>query len=230
MALADALCSACADGNLTLCKALINRGADINLRSTDGFLPLCLAAFWGYSDVAKLLLKNGADVNGTNGGTNWTSCHCAAFQGHGKVLMTLMEFNPRLDIKDDRNRTAVDFASALDSIWPHFAAQGCKRTSKTELINLKIVTKVPSANKGPSHFSPPEEKAYFSRPGSAYVLKPQQLRSQKAPSSYHTDTELSGKEHAAFSHGDVLTEAAASSSNLNRVPENSTPRFSAWRT
>ena len=39
-------------------------------------------------------------------------------------------------------RTAADFGSALDSVWPFFAAMGCKRTSKTDLIRLDIIKKV----------------------------------------------------------------------------------------
>lgn len=45
-----------------------------------------------------------ADVNCTNRGTGWTPCHCAAFQGHGKVLMCLMEEKPDLTAKDNAGR------------------------------------------------------------------------------------------------------------------------------
>ena len=39
-------------------------------------------------------------------------------------------------------RTASDFGSALDTIWPFFASLGCKRTSKEDLIRMDIVKKV----------------------------------------------------------------------------------------
>lgn len=39
-------------------------------------------------------------------------------------------------------RTATDFASAMDGIWPFFAAAGCRRTTKAQLINMDIVKKV----------------------------------------------------------------------------------------
>ena len=56
-------------------------------------------------------------------------------------------------------RTAADFGSALDSVWPFFggtvpykslytidspmiSAKGCKRTTKADLIAKKIVKKV----------------------------------------------------------------------------------------
>lgn len=207
-----------------------------------------------------------ANVNVTNKGTGWTPCHCAAFQGHGKVLLQLMQHSPDVSIKDSlgrymlhicsgtllfetanfvfeglqgyssigvplskskqltcaslvnkfliweetvsvlltsyiiihqnkawllfsrgdyvgccicgflatptvtpkscpevcipvvtcgchfvsflsllASRTAADFGSALDSIWPFFASLGCKRTSKADLIRLDIVKRVSSS-------------------------------------------------------------------------------------
>ena len=34
-------------------------GVDVNQRSSDGFAPLCVAAFWGYAEIVKLLLERG---------------------------------------------------------------------------------------------------------------------------------------------------------------------------
>lgn len=226
--MADALCSAAADGNVEMARGLIGRGTDVNCRSNEGFLPLCLAAFWGNADVVKILLKNGADVNGRNSGTRWTACHCAAFQGHGKVIMTLMEYNPKLELKDDSNRTAIDFASALDSIWPHFAVAGCRRTSKADLIRLKIVEKA-----APSYSNTipglAEEKAYFSRPGSAYVMRTQQLHpSRSSFDNLQTQVELSDKAYVALNDGDVLTDTIHE--KLHISDKHSGPKFSAWRT
>ena len=42
-------------------------------------------------------------------------------------------------------RSAADFASAIDAIWPLFAAAGCARTSKASLIEKKIIIKVRQA-------------------------------------------------------------------------------------
>ncbi|CAD5122878.1 DgyrCDS11279 [Dimorphilus gyrociliatus] len=155
------IAAAVAQGNYTAIQQLIANNHDVNKRSPDGMTPLGLAAFWGYSDIVSLLLQSNADINGTNAGTNWTPLHCAAFQDHGKVIMKLMEYNPRVDIRDHQGRTAVDFASALDSIWPFFAgtiillpfntmlilnlmilARNCKRTHKSELLRMNIITKV----------------------------------------------------------------------------------------
>jgi len=121
-----------------------------------------------------------------------------------------MEHNPDLTIRDNLGRTAVDFASALDGIWPFFAVSGCKRTPKAELIKMDIVKKVETDGKLPS-----SDRAYFSRPGSAYVIKTQSLYGEKSQNI----------RQAALNNGDVLTAS-------DPLPSNSrldSPAFSAWR-
>lgn len=41
-------------------------------------------------------------------------------------------------------RTPIDFASASDKIWPHFAALGCKRVSRADLVEKKVLRQVSS--------------------------------------------------------------------------------------
>ena len=45
-----------------------------------------------------------ADINCANATTGMTPCHCAAIQGHGRVLMTLLEHSPNLVAKDSQGR------------------------------------------------------------------------------------------------------------------------------
>ncbi|XP_071476745.1 cyclin-dependent kinase inhibitor 2A-like [Diadema antillarum] len=207
------LATAAASGDVNLVKRLVRDGADVNQKSRDGFTPLCNAAFWGYSDIAEYLLKHGADVNLSNGGTLWTPCHCAAFQGHGKVLMKLLEAKPNLTLKDNKGRTSSDFASALEAIWPFFATEGCKRTPKAELVRLDIVKKV----KDYDPTIPRSDYAHFSRPGSAYVIKSQPMRG---------GSDLDYKRKLAES-GDVLSieEEGSQDSSSN----SSNPSFNIWR-
>ena len=39
-------------------------------------------------------------------------------------------------------RTPVDFASASDKIWPHFAAMGMRRTTRSELVQMGVLRPV----------------------------------------------------------------------------------------
>ncbi|CAH1250098.1 CDKN2A [Branchiostoma lanceolatum] len=209
---ADALATAVAEGNTPEVQSLLSQRVQGNVQSSQGFHPLCLAAFWGYSDIVELLLKNGAEINACNSGTMWTALHCAAFQGHGKVIMKLMQHSPDLQMKDAKGRTAADFASALDAIWPFFAAAGCKRTPKSELIRLDIVQKVKDIDPN----LPQSDVAHFSRPGSAYVMRSQPLRGQRA-----RDVQMD----AAAASGDVLMSAGE-----HRTASRTQPAFNLWRT
>src|SRR5262245_51876150 len=58
-----ALTYASANGNSTIVKTLISRGADVNSKDNHGATPLMQAATYGYVAVAKHLISKGADVN-----------------------------------------------------------------------------------------------------------------------------------------------------------------------
>jgi len=45
-----------------------------------------------------------ADVNAVNKGTNWTALHCAAFQGHGPVVLSLLRAGSSTDVLDSQSR------------------------------------------------------------------------------------------------------------------------------
>ena len=74
------------------------------------------------------------------------------------------------------------------------------------------------------------ETPYFSRPGSAYVVKSQPLygKSRKFKTENDSKAELSDKQYLALNHGDVLNEASGTD-HLTST-SSSAPRFSAWRT
>ena len=43
-------------------KKLLETGADPNKKSRDGMTPLAVAAFWGYDQIASLLIEKGWDI------------------------------------------------------------------------------------------------------------------------------------------------------------------------
>ena len=48
-------------GSYDLCKLLIEKKADINMKDNDGWTALDYASQYGTKEVVKLLLENGAD-------------------------------------------------------------------------------------------------------------------------------------------------------------------------
>lgn len=56
--------------------------------------------------------------------------------------MLLLEKGADPLIQDSEGRSARDFASASDCVWPHYAVHGCQRMSKQDLIDRGIIKKV----------------------------------------------------------------------------------------
>ncbi len=61
-----ALHSAVAAGESTIARALIVRGANVNARAENGFVPLHEVSARGQLELAELLIEHGADVNAAN--------------------------------------------------------------------------------------------------------------------------------------------------------------------
>lgn len=117
-----AIRSAALHGELDSVRALLNRGARLNLpvaaalgllddarqllpRTTpeDRHLALTLAADLGHVEVVRLLLDAGEDPNRYNpigGHSHTTPLHQAAGAGHEAVVRLLVERGARLNIKD----------------------------------------------------------------------------------------------------------------------------------
>ncbi|CAH3127399.1 homeobox protein Wariai [Pocillopora verrucosa] len=197
----------------------IGGGANEKLQS-----QLYIACFWGFYDVVKTLLDKGADVNAQNRDTLWTPLHAATFQEHGKIVMLLLERNAQPELPDGEGRSAKDFASASDKVWPHFAALNCPRTSKQELIEKGIIKKLEESSRGGSSgrpgSGPKARMAAFSRPGSAYVLQSNPF-AKKHVNQQSSDFPLGGPVD-----GDILAET----NKPGQVEHDNKPAFSVWRT
>ncbi|WP_410543451.1 ankyrin repeat domain-containing protein [Wolbachia endosymbiont of Cylisticus convexus] len=70
------------EGDLEVAEVLLKHGADVNVKSEQGYTPLHAAAWEGDLEVVKLLLKHEADVNARNLGLGEnTPLHFAAWKG-----------------------------------------------------------------------------------------------------------------------------------------------------
>ncbi|KAH9127722.1 hypothetical protein LEN26_000023 [Aphanomyces euteiches] len=156
---------AAANGSKTMVEFLLDNGADIDAPGKDGTTPLCAAALWGNEAMVKFLLERGARVSARNEGTGWTALHAAAFQEHGKVVRVLLEANADPYLRDVEGRTPCDYASISEAIWAFFAARGCEKSLKSDLIDKGIIRKVENQAEESSYDTPVAE---YSRPGSSY--------------------------------------------------------------
>lgn len=181
----NGLAEAAGSGRLEDCRRILTYTRP-NVWASDGTTPLCAASLWDQPDVVRLLLEAAADPNQPNGrGLRPTALHAAALQENGKICMLLLSAKADPHAKDGSGVSPNDYASCSEAVWPHFAATGCNRVSKEDLVSKGVIRKASSAleleleasqadggsvaagGTGPSITGILPE---FSRPGSAYVL------------------------------------------------------------
>jgi hypothetical protein len=85
---------------------LLEKGADVTAKDTDGRTPLSLVAENGHERAVELLLKKKADIN-SNDANGRTPLHWAAINGHVKVVELLVNAGAHIDSTDDRESTAL---------------------------------------------------------------------------------------------------------------------------
>jgi hypothetical protein len=187
------LATVAANGDEQGARRIISRdpGA-VNEPGLDGTTPLCSAAMWGHTAMLKLLLESMASPGIRNeNGPRWTALHAAALQEDGKACMMLLDFKAEPDDTDRDGVTPCDYASCSEAIWPLFAARGCRRSPKDDLVKKGVLRRASSALEAQLEAEGSVEAAEqreamglptearrgivneYSRPGSAYVVSQQ---------------------------------------------------------
>lgn len=154
----------------------------VNELGLDGTSPLCAAALWGHIAILKLLLDAMASPALQNeSGPRWTALHAAALQEQGKACMMLLDYKANPTEPDVDGITPCDYASVSEAVWPLFAARGCERTSKAELVRKGVLRKASTQLEQmleQEKVAVPTDSAEarrgliteYSRPGSSYVV------------------------------------------------------------
>lgn len=97
--------------NLDAIKQHIAAKSDLNKKDPYGSAPLHVAATFGKTDVALLLIEGGANVNETSADGS-TPLHTAAFFGRTEIVKSLLENDVDINIKNTYNSTALESVSA----------------------------------------------------------------------------------------------------------------------
>ncbi|HEX8270057.1 MAG TPA: ankyrin repeat domain-containing protein [Flavobacterium sp.] len=97
-------------GSVTEAEALLkNNPQAFNAVSPEGFSPLLLACYRGNSEVAKLLIKNGSDVNGKS--NMGTPLMAAVVKGNSEIAQLLLNNRADPNSTDSNGTTALMYAA-----------------------------------------------------------------------------------------------------------------------
>ena len=102
---------ACYFGNYEIARYLVLKGADVNMSSNNGFkvYPLHSAAAGNYTQIAKLLIENNAQVN-VKQQAGVTALHSAAQNGNIDLLILLLEHGADSAARMEGGKLPADLA------------------------------------------------------------------------------------------------------------------------
>ena len=97
-----------ADGDMETMRNYFEvEGVSLELEDGTGMTPLMHASWKGQQDVAKYLLKQGADPNGGNHEHHYTSLHFAGLAGKPHICSLLLEAGAKTHHTNSVKRTAA---------------------------------------------------------------------------------------------------------------------------
>jgi hypothetical protein len=98
--------AAARDGSLVRLRALISAGADINVKDSEGWTPLMVAALKGHAKTVVLLLSHGAHVE-TKNNSGWTALRFASSVGDTEMMTLLIGYGADVNSRDDNRQTIL---------------------------------------------------------------------------------------------------------------------------
>jgi ankyrin repeat protein len=98
-------------GKIDALRLLLNKGAEVNARSTNAMQNMALhaAAAGKHADAVKVLIDHGATANARQHG-GWTALHAAAQNNDMESARVLMQNGADVQTRADNNQTALDLA------------------------------------------------------------------------------------------------------------------------
>ncbi|XP_030701773.2 ankyrin repeat domain-containing protein 31 [Globicephala melas] len=129
-------------GNLSLVKALIESGADVNLKDNAGWTPLHEAASTGCNDIIVELLKASANVNCENV-DGILPLHGAVANNHLKAAEILLQHGANPNQKDQKQKTALDEADDKN-MKELLKSYGAIETDNRDESNAVVTVKIPA--------------------------------------------------------------------------------------
>ena len=106
------LMAAARDGSLDVVRVLVAYRAKVNLKNRAGDSAIMFAALKGHTEIAKALLKAGANIDGPG----WTPLHYAAYEGHNAACKFLVDNRADIDAQSASGMTPLMMAAMQGKI------------------------------------------------------------------------------------------------------------------
>ena len=107
-----AVCLAVERGHGKLVEELCARRCSTSMLDHGGLTPLHLAAILGFTDIARMLIANRADINCGSSDSGDTPLHLATAGNHHEVVQLLLEHGAAVDHPNADGRTCLMYAGA----------------------------------------------------------------------------------------------------------------------
>jgi hypothetical protein len=119
-------------GDIPMMDLLLARGADVNKANALGERALMHAAWRGHADAVKWLVARGARINSDP--MRWSALHYAAFAGHGKVAILLLDLGADIDARSTNGSSALMMAvyEGHEQLVRQLLARGADRSLKND--------------------------------------------------------------------------------------------------
>ncbi|XP_054290850.1 ankyrin repeat domain-containing protein 39-like [Macrosteles quadrilineatus] len=102
--------TAALDGDKQRVRDLLNKGTEVDKRDGAGYTALHYAVRRGDTEMCRLLLSAGANINAVTRAGQATALHRAAMSGRVEVVKLLIASGADVKLKDTEGRTAEDRA------------------------------------------------------------------------------------------------------------------------
>jgi hypothetical protein len=102
------------EGNTERCKQLLDDGMDPNHSANDfdrGRPPLLTATRRGYTEIVRLLLEKGAQVNDASAGSGESALHIAAWNGYAQITHILLRQGADVHARNHQGKTPLHHAA-----------------------------------------------------------------------------------------------------------------------